>query len=158
MKHAAAHGETVVLLQSDEIQESFYDIFNQRFACVNQPNRKMFYAQIAIGAEVKPCQIDPKFQCVLIVKESELLDPSITPSPFLNRFEKYALSHEILLTILLNSLPYNLQKLCNDVTCKVFSGIMFNLPIIVFRLKCLLMSVMHLVSMAIWLILQVHYT
>ena len=79
----------------------------------------MFYAQIAIGAQVKPCQIDPNFQCLVIVKESELVDPSITPSPYLNRFEKYALSHEILLKNLLDSLDCNLKTLCNSVIKKV---------------------------------------
>ena len=34
VKHAALGGDTVVLSESDAINESFYDLFNQRFHCI----------------------------------------------------------------------------------------------------------------------------
>ena len=84
--------------QTDEIHESFYDLFNQRFRSIEDPRHgTRFYANIAIGAHSKPCRVDPKFQCVVVVRESELHQ---TPAPFLNRFEKYRLTHkEVLLTV-----------------------------------------------------------
>ena len=84
--------------QTDEIHESFYDLFNQRFRSIEDSKHgTRFYANIAIGAHSKPCRVDPKFQCVVVVRESELHQ---TPAPFLNRFEKYRLTHkEVLLTV-----------------------------------------------------------
>ena len=57
---------------------------------------------------MKPSQVDPHFQCVVVIKQSEL---HCTPAPFLNRFEKYALNHESLLEDVLDSYPRRLQDL-----------------------------------------------
>ena len=109
-----------MLLQADEIQESFYDLFNQRFTSIDTPQGdKIFYAHVAIGASVKPCRVDPKFQCIVIVKESEVSDPALTPAPFLNRFEKYALSHKVLVESVLANLSSTLGKLFKNVMEKV---------------------------------------
>ena len=90
-------GHTVVLSQCDEIHESFYDLFNQRFTCIDdfQHKTKKYYARIATGNRVSNCLVHPEFQCVVVLKYSELHN---TPAPFLNRFEKFHLSHESFLT------------------------------------------------------------
>ena len=120
LQHAAINGETVVLLQADEIQESFYDLFNQRFTSVDTPQgNKIYYAHVAIGAQVKPCRVDPKFQCIIIVKESEVSNPNATPPPFLNRFEKYKLSHKTLVENVLANQSNNFKELLEDVMKKV---------------------------------------
>ena len=90
-------GHTVVLSQCDEIQESFYDLFNQRFTCIDdfQQKTNKYYARIATGTTVVNCLVHPDFQCVVVVKYSELQD---TPAPFMNRFEKFHLSHDTFLS------------------------------------------------------------
>lgn len=101
--HSVAVGHTVLLCQTDKIHESFYDLFNQRFRSINDPKRgTQLFANIAIGAHSKPCRVDPKFQCFIVIDEREL---EHCPSPFLNRFEKYYLDHRSLFELQLNELP-----------------------------------------------------
>ena len=103
IRHSVAAGHTILMSQTDEIHESFYDLFNQRFRCIEDPKHGVrFYANIAIGAHSKPCRVDPKFQCVVVVRESDI---DKTPAPFLNRFEKYRLTHKELLRTVQQSLP-----------------------------------------------------
>jgi len=105
--------------QTDEIHECFYDLFNQRFRRIQDPKQGVrFYANIAIGAHSKPCRVDPKFQCVVVVRESDI---EKTPAPFLNRFEKYCLTHRELLLTVQHSFPPCLQILLNMVSVKVGS-------------------------------------
>ena len=103
IRHSAMEGHTVIMSQTDSIHESFYDLFNQRFRRIDDPvNGAHYYTNIAIGAHLKPSRVHPDFQCVVVIKESEVKD---TPSPFLNRFEKYFISHGSLLETALQNLP-----------------------------------------------------
>ena len=105
IKHAAMEGKTVILRQTDDINESFYDLFNQHFRRIDDPNfegGKRYYANIAIGSHSKPCRVDPKFQCIMHMRQSEIKD---APAPFLNRFEKFLVSQDDLLQIALDALP-----------------------------------------------------
>jgi len=103
--------------QTDDIHESFYDLFNQNFRRIDDPeDGPRYFANIAIGAYTKPSRVHPNFQCIVIVKESEI--PSI-PAPFLNRFEKYFISHRNLLELVLNDLPPCLRVVVNSAHEKV---------------------------------------
>jgi hypothetical protein len=105
IRHAAEEGKTVLMSQTDDIHESFYDLFNQHFRRIDNPDptkEPKFYANIAIGSHHKPCRVHKDFQCVVIIKESEVKD---TPAPFLNRFEKYRVSHKDFLRARLDSFP-----------------------------------------------------
>ncbi|XP_065839047.1 uncharacterized protein [Oscarella lobularis] len=103
IRHAALEGRTVILSQTDDINESFYDLFNQRFRRIAD----RYYANIAIGSHSKPCRVDPSFRCIVHVRQSELEN---TPPPFLNRFEKYLVSIEDWLDASVASLPPVLRK------------------------------------------------
>ena len=118
IRHSAAAGHTILMCQTDEIHESFYDLFNQHFRCIEDPDHgtRRYYANIAIGAHSKPCRVDPNFQCVVVVKESDI---DKTPAPFLNRFEKYRLTHKELLRTIQQSLPPCLHILLNMVSVMV---------------------------------------
>ena len=103
IRHSAVQGLTVVMSQSEGIHESFYDLFNQRFRRIDDPKEgPRYYTNITIGAHTKPSRVHPNFQCVVVVKQSEVKD---IPEAFLNRFEKYILSHESLLKTSLDRLP-----------------------------------------------------
>ena len=113
---------TILMSQTDSIHESFYDLFNQRFRRIDNPEGATFFANIAIGAHTKPCCVNPKFQCVIVIKESEV---QRTPAPFLNRFEKYSITHGGLLKRLLQKLPpcisSIIQLAVEKVCCVIFT-------------------------------------
>lgn len=106
------------MCQTEEIHECFYDLFNQRFNVINDPKTKKchYYTNIAIGAHSKPCKVDPEFRCIVVVKEEDL---STTPLPFLNRFEKYRISHDVIYDLVLNTTPACAQRLVEAVLNKV---------------------------------------
>ena len=123
IRHSAIQGHSIVMIQTDEIHESFYDLFNQRFQKIDDPTSgTRLYANIAIGAHLKPCRVDPKFQCVVAIKKSEL---DQTPAPFLNRFEKYYITHKSILESVLRSLPVGLQSVIEAVYKKVRLNLQF---------------------------------
>ena len=104
--------------QTDDIHESFYDLFNLNFRKIAIPesNSIQYYTNISIGAHLKPSKVDLKFQCIVVVKESEIEN---TPTPFLNRFEKYFISHKNLLNLVFNRLPSCLKEIAIVVYEKV---------------------------------------
>ena len=103
IRHSAIEGHTVLMTQTDDIHECFYDLFNQHFRKIEDPKGGIrYYTNIAIGAHMKPSRVDPNFQCVVVVKKSEVKN---TPAPFLNRFEKYCITHHSLLETALSHLP-----------------------------------------------------
>lgn len=119
VRHSATEGHTVVLSQTDAIHESFYDLFNRRFHRIDDASSgPRYYSNISIGAHIKPCRIHPDFECMVIVKQSEL---EYIPPPFLNRFEKYLLSHELVLEATLSNLPDALTVVLRTASEKVYN-------------------------------------
>ena len=116
IRHSAQEGYSVLLSQVDDIQESFYDLFNQRFRCVYIKNENRYYANISCGAHSKLSCIHPDFRCTVILRESDLKH---TPGPFLNRFEKYYISYDVLLDHSLQNLPGTLRNIMKAVESKV---------------------------------------
>ena len=96
VKFAAAQGSKVVLSQTDSVNESFYDLFNQHFRRIrNRDGNEQLYANIAVGGISRRSPVSSTFQCVLHVNAAEL---PLLPAPFLNRFEKFRLSPETVLS------------------------------------------------------------
>ena len=115
--YSVTEGHTVVLYQTSDIHESFYTLFNQRFQRIDHPERgTRYYANIALGAYSQPSVVHPNFQCVVVVRQSEI---NTTPAPFLNRFEKYLLTHGSLLESLLYHLPPCISIVINAAKNKV---------------------------------------
>ena len=98
VKWAAEKGEVVLLSQTESINESFYDLFNQHFRKyedkTNEGITVTYHANIAVGSHSRRCKVSPGFQCVVHLALPEL---QLAPAPFLNRFEKYRLTHADLL-------------------------------------------------------------
>ena len=112
IRHSAIEGHTVILSQTDDIHESFYDLFNQRFRMINDPKKgTRYYTNIAIGAHLKLSRVHPNFQCVVVLKKSEVEN---TPAPFLNRFEKFFISHSVLLETVLRHMTYCFRAIVNS--------------------------------------------
>ena len=81
-------GHTVLLSQTESVDESFYDLQNQNFREIETAVGVSLYANIAVGGVSHRSPVDASFNCIVHVRESQLAD---TPAPFLNRFEKYRL-------------------------------------------------------------------
>ena len=121
IRHSAVQGHTVILSQTDDIHESFYDLFNERFRRIDHEDGPRYFTNIAIGPILKPSRVHENFQCVVVIKKSDVPE---TPPPFLNRFEKYYINHEVLLNIVLRNLPpalrFLLQTSCHKVHLWVY--------------------------------------
>ena len=117
IRHSAIEGHTVVMSQTDDIHESFYDLFNQRFRRIDDLKEgPRYYTNIAIGAHLRPSRVHPNFQCVVVVKKSEIVN---TPAPFLNRFEKYLITHQTMLETALNRMPPSISVIIRAAMEKV---------------------------------------
>lgn len=117
IRQSAAHGHTVLLCQTDDIHESFYDLFNQRFMTIATSDcTKRSFTNIAIGSITKPSCVKESFQCVVVIKKSEI---ARTPSAFLNRFEKFSLTHGDFLKWLLSPAPWPIRLLLETTAHKV---------------------------------------
>jgi hypothetical protein len=97
VKFAAMQGNFAILSQTEPVNESFYDLFNQRFHEIASADGKTrLYANIAVGGISRRSLVQPKFECIIHVRESNMLE---IPAPFLNRFEKYRLTlNDVLVT------------------------------------------------------------
>lgn len=105
------------MLHCEDIEESFYDLFNQNFSTFDQGKENIrYYANIALGAQMKWCFVDPNFQCIVVIKQ-KLVDA--TPGPYLNRFEKFCITHKSILNDHIHSLPKRLAVLLYEVLEKV---------------------------------------
>ena len=105
--------------QTEDIHECFYDLFNLRFRGIKDSNEQCsYFANVAIGGHIKPIRVNPDFQCVIVLKQSKLAD---TPPPFLNRFEKYKLSHETLFTSILKNYPLGVRRVIDQAIEKVLA-------------------------------------
>ena len=116
IRHSAVQGHTVILNQTDDIHESFYDLFNERFRRIDHEDGPRYFTNIAIGPILKPSRVHEKFQCVVVIKKSDVHE---TPPPFLNRFEKYYINHEFLMNIVLQNFQPALRLLLQTSRQKV---------------------------------------
>ena len=115
--HCVTEGRTVILSQTNDINESFYDLFNLRYRCIDDPKQgHLYYANVAIGAYIKPCLVHANFQCIVLLHEEDI--PKI-PAPFLNRFEKYYITYDNVLDSTLRQLPCGWKSLIEAAKSKV---------------------------------------
>ena len=116
--YSAAEGHTLIIYQAEkDIQECFYNLFNQNFACIGD----LFFANVSIGPTTRPTRVSPYFNCVMIISKFEVEQ---TKKPFLNCFEKFLLSHEIFyrekLSTCSNYIKLMMTDIKNDVSCKAY--------------------------------------
>ena len=109
--------------QTHEIHECFYNLFNLRFRAIVDSKGTQYYTNVSIGRQTKPIRVHPDFQCVVVVKQSMLKD---TPAPFLNRFEKFLLSHEMIYYSKIRTYKTNLQVLVQCAQNKVRTDILID--------------------------------
>ncbi|KRX03120.1 hypothetical protein PPERSA_10201 [Pseudocohnilembus persalinus] len=86
------NGEICILINLDDIYQSFYDLLNQNFSTYSQGGNLKYFCRVSIGAESSKIQVNEHFKLVLIQDAQTLsrLDP-----PLLNRFEKHFIDDQI---------------------------------------------------------------
>ena len=79
-----------------------------------------YYSNSSLSMELTTnlCRVHPDFQCIVVVRQSEIDN---IPPPFLNRFEKYSLTHKSLLEAVMNTLPAYLRAVVQRAQEKVCS-------------------------------------
>ena len=103
-------GYTLIFKKIDNVYSSLYDLFNQNFSVSGDKK----YCRIALGALYNPkCLVHKDFHCVIFINESEVekADP-----PFLNRFEKYRIRIEDILSANQRTLQTELVKWVYSIT------------------------------------------
>eukprot|EP01065_Artemidia_motanka_P013308 TRINITY_DN1733_c4_g2_i1.p1 TRINITY_DN1733_c4_g2~~TRINITY_DN1733_c4_g2_i1.p1 ORF type:complete len:2871 (+),score=1045.14 TRINITY_DN1733_c4_g2_i1:497-8614(+) len=89
---AMESGRTVWLTNTRAIDGCLFDVFNQSYlCCTDGRNRALHFVPLAIGATLEYKRVHRNFQAIVHVTRNEL-HPSVLPSPFLNRLEKFTLT------------------------------------------------------------------
>lgn len=124
VKFAAQQGDkTVVMSQIEDVSECFYDLFNQHFKEFENKGKKSYFANIALGGISRPCIVDPSFQCIVHVQSSQLDE---IPAPYLNRFEKFQISVDDILSWQISKLPPGIDSILSSVL-RECEGLLFQL-------------------------------
>ncbi|XP_065188617.1 uncharacterized protein LOC135819352 [Sycon ciliatum] len=79
---------TIVLVETRRVHGSLYELLNQTFRVIHNDGGRHIYADIAVGATTYLCRVNPHFQCVVILKHTEM---EVSSTPFLSRFSKFVL-------------------------------------------------------------------
>lgn len=85
-------GVLLILKDLNQIYESLYDMFNQKYSIVGRKKN----CRVSLGAQSNPmCHVHDQFRCILVYPSDKILraDP-----PFLNRFEKQRLFYSDILS------------------------------------------------------------
>lgn len=88
VKAAMERGDTVLLLNSEPVRSSFYDLFNLHTSVIPSKSKdgkitKQYVTNLAIGSLSLPCMVHPNFKIIVHVPASQL---STTQTPFLDRY------------------------------------------------------------------------
>ncbi|KAF2072605.1 hypothetical protein CYY_006083 [Polysphondylium violaceum] len=92
IKSLMATPTTVVLVNTEAIDACFYEVFNRYFSIIKD-SKTNFLANISFGTHSIYCSVHPEFKIIIHMPVSRLND---TQLPWLNRFEKYRLSIDLL--------------------------------------------------------------
>lgn len=88
VKLAAQRGSLAVLSRTEQVNESFYDLYNMNFKEVRTSTEVKRYANVAVGGISKPCEVHADFKIIVHMTKKEA---DQAPAPFLSRFEKFRL-------------------------------------------------------------------
>eukprot|EP01083_Nonionella_stella_P128419 389155_1 len=121
VKQCMETGQTLILCHLDEINESLYDMLNQRYTFIK--NSGKMYCRIALGSNSQTCFVDPEFKCIVIsTKAAAHRDDGGVPIAFLNRFEKQLISYHSSLSPMYLRFLYKLRaEICDLYVLKGFN-------------------------------------
>ncbi|XP_035997551.1 E3 ubiquitin-protein ligase rnf213-alpha [Fundulus heteroclitus] len=101
-------GQTVVLLNLQNLYESLYDALNQYYVTLGGQK----YVDLGLGTHRVKCRVHPNFK-LIVIEEKEVVYEQF-PIPLINRLEKHCLDINTILTKGQRSLAESLQMWVND--------------------------------------------
>jgi hypothetical protein len=113
-------GKTILMVNTERIHGSLYDVFNQNFSIMATDDTRKIFSKVAIGPKTIDVVVHEDFQCIIHVKRNEVKQ---IPAPFLSRFQKYSLSVNDFYRIQLERLPDSEQTIMKNVEQKLKSFI-----------------------------------
>ncbi|KAN0050796.1 hypothetical protein ACTA71_008762 [Dictyostelium dimigraforme] len=102
IKASMAKGDTVILVNSEKIDSCFYEVFDRYYTILHSNDSKDsrdFLSNISFGTHSIYCKVHPNFKIIIHMPLSRL---KCTQLPWLNRFEKYQLSIDLLTKEIVN--------------------------------------------------------
>jgi hypothetical protein len=109
-------GKTILMVNTERIYGSLYDVFNQNFSILATDDTRKIFSKVAIGPKTIDVVVHEDFQCIVHVKRKEVTH---IPAPFLSRFQKYSLSVNDFYRIQLERLADNEQTIMKNVEEKL---------------------------------------
>jgi hypothetical protein len=88
IKHSMEIGNTVILLNFDNLYESLYDALNQYYHTFAGQK----YVDLGLGTHRVKCSVHDSFRLIVIAEKSSVYDTKRFPIPLINRLEKHYLS------------------------------------------------------------------
>ena len=113
-------GKTIVMVNTNRVHGSLYDVFNQNFSIMATGDTRKIFSKVAIGSKTMDVVVHENFQCLVHVKRSEMVD---LPAPFLSRFQKFSLNINDFYQIQAAKLSKNEKDILDYVETKVTSFI-----------------------------------
>ncbi len=88
IKHSMEIGNTVVLLNFDNLYESLYDALNQYYHTFAGQK----FVDLGLGTHRVKCSVHDSFRLIVIAEKNSVYDTKRFPIPLINRLEKHYLS------------------------------------------------------------------
>ncbi|XP_062875116.1 E3 ubiquitin-protein ligase rnf213-alpha [Trichomycterus rosablanca] len=101
-------GQTVVLLNLQNLYESLYDALNQYYVCLGGQK----YVDLGLGTHRVKCRVHPRFR-LIVIEEKEVVYKQF-PIPLINRLEKHYLDINTVLRNEQKELVKELEKWVNQ--------------------------------------------
>ena len=79
-------GSTIILIDTQRIYESLYDVFNKFYSKFGREDK---IVDIGLGNVREKCIVHPDFRIIIIAAKNKVYDPQLYPIPLLNRLEKH---------------------------------------------------------------------
>lgn len=109
-------GKTILMVNTERIHGSLYDVFNQNFSIMATGDTRKIFSKVAIGSKTVDVVINDNFQCIVHINRHDF---DRMPAPFLSRFQKYSLSVIDFYRIQLKHLATEEQNIMNNVENKM---------------------------------------
>jgi hypothetical protein len=109
-------GKTILMVNTERIHGSLYDVFNQNFSIMATGDMRKIFSKVAIGPKTIDVVVHEDFQCIVHIKRSEF---DKIPAPFLSRFQKYSLSVNDFYRIQFEQLSNNEQIIMRNIEEKL---------------------------------------
>ena len=108
-------GNTLAMLNMEDIYESLYDALNQFYYKFGEHKK---FVEIGLGIQRCKISIDENFKAIIIAEKSKVYKSNLFPIPLINRLEKYLIEVDSLLDNQMKKLACDLDDWCQNFTSR----------------------------------------